>query len=66
MIDPRMGTDRSHWHNAKWCLITLVCWVAAVIGLTFMVSRHATTHSHRDQCVVCKPSGKLAMWGECE
>lgn len=30
---------------------------------------HLTLHpraSHEGQCVVCKPSGKLAMWGECE
>jgi hypothetical protein len=66
MIDPHMGSVRIHWQNAKWCLIILVCWAAGVIGLAVIMSRHVAHHSHRDQCVVCKPSGKLAMWGECE
>lgn len=43
----------------------LVIYVIAVVTLTAAVSnRH--THEYHSGCVVCKPSGKLAMWGECE
>lgn len=44
-----------------WLLAALIG--AAVLNAAHLHHRRA---SHEGQCVVCKPSGKLAMWGECE
>jgi hypothetical protein len=37
---------------------------AAVFGLLRVIYPHHDAHT--DQCVICHPSGKLALWGECD
>lgn len=35
----------------------------AMFGIFRAIYPH---HDMRDSCVICHPSGKLAMWGECD
>jgi hypothetical protein len=48
----------SHWRNAKLCGLILCAWAFSVAATTLIV-RHIPRH--HDKCVVCHPSGKLAM-----
>lgn len=41
--------------------LLLLLFIGVMVGVYVGRGPH-----HQDQCVVCKPSGKLAMWGECE
>ena len=48
-------------------IFSLVCGIVVCGSVVFLT----LSNSHEDwmrhnKCVVCKPSGKLAMWGECE
>lgn len=48
----------------KWIFpAAFVAYFAVLIGAA-VHDRHL--HREHDKCVVCHPSGKLAMWGECE
>lgn len=56
----------------KWlygATVSLLVLYGAVVASAILSDRHLydrSSHQHDNQCVVCKPSGKLAMWGECE
>lgn len=48
----------------RYILIAFASLYIAILVLAARTDRHL--NSHADTCVVCKPSGKLAFWGECE
>lgn len=50
-------------HNMRLLIAIVVLLGVVVIALAVVIIYSPARHT---QCVVCKPSGKLAMWGECE
>lgn len=50
-------------HNMRLLIAIVVLLGVVVIALAVVIIYSPARHDH---CVVCKPSGKLAMWGECE
>lgn len=40
--------------------------LATLVVLIVLILPRLELHPRHEQCVVCHPSGKLAMWGECE